>query len=100
MIHITELEKEIIIKIARSEYTCLNGEEPTYPNETSTWVGCVVSGNEDNAVLSSLIQKGIVCQYEDGKDSVCCLSDEGFKIYKSMEIIMPKKLITINYSQN
>jgi len=84
--NVTELEAAMLRKIARSEYTTLNGGEPTNADETSTWADCIVDSNADKGVLSSLIQKELVNHYPDGKDSTCQLSELGFKIYKALVI--------------
>lgn len=83
--NITQLEKQMIRNIARSEYTPINGDIPQNYHETETWTNVVVVTNEDKGVLSSLIKKGLVAHQDEGRDSIIWLTQEGFEEYKKLE---------------
>jgi hypothetical protein len=75
--NITDLEREMIVRIAESEY----GDRPEDP----TWVCVVCETHQDAGVLSSLSRKGLVKiqgEYNEN-DSIIRLTSEGLNLYRS-----------------
>ena len=82
----TKLQAEMIVAIAESEYTPLNGAVPeTLEEAGSVWTNCIVYDQQDKGVFTSLINAGLVDHSGKGSDSVCSLTDDGFAEYLTIK---------------
>lgn len=81
-LEITELEKKMLAKIARSEYTPINGAEPDRYQDCETWADIALESKEDGGVFSSLVKKGLASHSGSGKDAGVYLTEQGFVAYK------------------
>jgi hypothetical protein len=79
----TELQAAMIAKIARSEYTPVNGAEPTSRQDTETYQEMIIESNIDKGVFTTLLTAGMVWSTGRGTDAICGLTDTGFAAYQT-----------------
>ena len=82
----TKLQAELLIKIAESEYTPVNGAVPETKEDAGyVWADTIIESKSDGGVFSTLLQAGLVWYQDEGDDSVCGLTDAGFAEYKKVK---------------
>lgn len=81
----TELQKKMIVEIAESDYTEVNGARPECPEHTLTWANVVIYDAQDKGVFTSLVNAGLAAHSGSGRDAVVCLTDEGFALYNQIK---------------
>lgn len=94
---ITPLQKDMLVKIARSEYTSVNGAVPKNADETGTWANVIIETVQDKGVFTSLVNAGLVKHNGlQGKNAELALTDAGFAVYQRIEppIVTVHPLIT------
>lgn len=79
---ITQLQKEMLRKIATNELTPVNGAEPKSANEAETYADCIIETAQDKGVFTSLMNAGLVWHSGSGRDAVVGFTDKGFNEYK------------------
>ena len=82
----TKLENEMLNKIARSEFSTLNGANPTSLNEIGwIWADTIIENAEDKGVFTSLLKKGLV-EHSGGpkSDAGVALTASGFEVYSQI----------------
>lgn len=77
----TELQKAMLVKIARSEYTSINGAMPENPYDTLTWQDTIIETAQDKGVFTSLLNAGLVYSNGRGQEASCQLTEKGFAQY-------------------
>ena len=82
----TELQKQMLNRIARDEMTSINGMEPETADETNTWADSIIETPTDKGVFTSLLNAGLVWHSGDKRDAGCGLTEAGFDAYKSIPI--------------
>ncbi len=81
----TPLQEKMMNKIALSEYTSVNGNEPSSPNETITWAEMIIETPEDKGVFTSLLNQGLVFHTGGHKqDAVVGLTIKGFGVFQDL----------------
>jgi hypothetical protein len=80
----TFLQKQMLIKMARSEYTFLNGAEPNTAADTETWANVIIETTQDKGVFTSLLNASLVWHCGSGTDAVVGLTAVGFTIYEQL----------------
>lgn len=79
---ITELEQDMILRIAENDYQY---DTPVVPSDTNVWTNVIVSTPQDKGVFSSLIKKALVehtAYYSEGNpDNTIQLTKAGFEYY-------------------
>tara|TARA_R110002153_G_scaffold273383_1_gene444196 strand:- start:7991 stop:8326 length:336 start_codon:yes stop_codon:yes gene_type:complete len=91
-IEITKSEATILQAIAQNEMNQANYGIPTNIVETATWTNSLEdcellegmempSGRSISGIVSSLVQKGLVHSYADGRDSTIQHSELGFQVW-------------------
>ena len=83
----TQKELDLIVAIAESEYTELNGCEPDNADQTAGYVFAVADTNAKGGTLASLLKKGLVWFKKEKNidDNLVGLTEEGFIAYKSLK---------------
>lgn len=82
----TKLQAEMLIKIAESEFTTVNGAVPeTLDDVGAVWADIILDSKSEGGVFSTLLQAGLVWYQDEGKDSICGLTDAGFAEYKKVK---------------
>jgi hypothetical protein len=88
---VTPLEALMLQKIARNEYTQLNGAEPETTDDTCTYADVIMETPQDKGVFTSLLKKGLVLHWDyrtpqdrSARENLCRLSDIGFVAYKKL----------------
>ena len=83
----TNLENSVLSQIATSEYNSLNGEIPSTPEESITylWVDEIADAlnltmPQVKGVLSNLVKKGIIAITEDSEDNLVKILQKGIDI--------------------
>ena len=85
MASITSLQAAMLKKMARSEYTELNGAEPeSLADVGALWADCIIETQQDKGTYTSLIASGMVTKSSKGKDAAVGLTQLGFNTYKSL----------------
>lgn len=80
----TDLQKKMLIKIARSEYTSINGSEPNNYYETETWANVIIESAQDKGVFTSLVNADLAIYLGYGEDAGVRLTKSGFDAYKKI----------------
>ena len=80
----TELQKQMLNKIARDEMTAINGAEPENASETHTWADGIIETHQDQGVFTSLLNAELVWHSGQDRDAGCGLTDDGFTAYKNI----------------
>jgi hypothetical protein len=81
----TPLQQAMLIKIAESEYTALNGAPPTKAEDADTWADCVIESAEDKGTFTSMLNAGLVLHYGKGRDAFVGLTEAGFNAYLKLK---------------
>ena len=81
----TPLQESMLIKIATSEFTSVNGAIPESVDETVTWASTIIENNQDKGVFTSLLKEGLVTHTPDGVDSLVALTSEGLTAYHQIK---------------
>lgn len=81
----TELQKQMLINIATSEYTSSNGAEPECTEDTYTWLNVIVQTPQDKGVFTSLKNAGLIFSYGRGQDAEIGLTEKGLEEYKKID---------------
>ena len=81
----TPLQKSMILKIAESELTPVNGAVPKNVDDATTWADCVIETAEDKGVFTSLKNAGLVYHTGSGRDAAVGLTAEGFAQYQTIK---------------
>ncbi len=81
----TPLQQAMLRKIARSEYTGVNGAMPQNAGDTETWADVIIETAEDKGVFTSLKNAGLVWHSGEKKDTGVGLTDAGFALYQAIE---------------
>lgn len=84
MTQVTALELAMIKKIARCEYSNVNGATPKTSQDIGwVWANVIIEDSEDKGVFTSLKKKGMaVHSGNKGEDACVTLSEEGFKVFQ------------------
>lgn len=82
----TKLQAAMLTKIARSDYTQLNGGEPnTLADIDWVWANTIIEDAEDKGVFTSLLNEGLVKHSGGPKsDAGVTLTQAGFDLYKAL----------------
>ncbi len=81
----TPLQQAMLLKIARSEYTPVDGEVPQNAGETETWADMVIETADDKGVFTSLKNAELVWHSGEKKDAGVGLTEKGFALYQAIE---------------
>lgn len=85
---ITELQMLMIVKIAESEFTCVDGAKPKTVEETVTWMNVIVETNQDKGVAVSLDNKKLIDMIvypNDPRSNLISLTETGLEIYNKIK---------------
>ena len=85
---VTKLQTLMLKKIATSEFTHLNGAEPTCAADTQTWANAIIESNEDKGTFTSLMNIDLVKHDGSDTEKTVELTEQGFRIYKHMQGII------------
>jgi len=77
----TPLQQAMLIKIAESEYSPVNGGTPESANDASTWADIVIEKAKDKGVFSSLVNAGLAHHWGTKRDACVGLTEAGFQAY-------------------
>ena len=77
----TPLQESMLIKIATSEFTSVNGAIPESISETVNWASSIIENNQDKGVFTSLLKEGLVTHTPSGIDSLVALTSDGLAAY-------------------
>jgi hypothetical protein len=79
---LTDLEKQMLKKIAHSVYSASNGK-PQQAADTPTFIWDVIESPEDKGVVTSLKKKGLaeITKYKNSDDNSIELTKLGFHMY-------------------
>ncbi|MHB1630714.1 MAG: hypothetical protein ACYCQL_00670 [Acidithiobacillus sp.] len=88
----TSLQQAMLRKIARSEYTSINGAMPQSAGDTETWADTIIETAEDKGVFTSLKNAGLVWHSGEKTDAGVGLTDKGFVLYQGIEERLTKRL--------
>ena len=91
----TPLQQAMLRKIAQSEYTGVNGTMPQNAEETETWADTIIETAEDKGVFTSLKNAGLVWHSGEKKDAGVGLTEEGFRLYQSIEERLSKVQVDV-----
>ena len=82
----TNLQAAMLRKIARSEFTTVNGAEPAALEDVDwVWANVIVEDAEDKGVFTSLVNAGLAEHSgHKGRDAAVTLTEAGFAAYKSL----------------
>ena len=82
----TELQKQMLKKIARSEYSAVNGSEPDSLDDIGqVWADTIIEDAQDKGVFTSLLKEDFVFHTGTGdKDAGVGLTTAGFAAYKKV----------------
>lgn len=78
----TSLQINMLKKIARSEYSPINGDEPSRIEDTETWADVIIETHVEKGVFTSLLNSGMVQHYGSGRDAFVRLTESGLAAYK------------------
>lgn len=82
----TPLQQAMIRKIARNEFTPVNGAIPENAANTETWANVIIESAEDKGVFTSLKNAGLVWHSgENGRDAGVGLTEKGFQVFVKIE---------------
>jgi len=86
---ITELEFNMLNKIAHDEHQPENGATPeSFDDTDNIWAISIVRTAQDKGVFSSLLKKGLVGhQINGGDENQCWMTEEGFNAWKDQHEI-------------
>ena len=84
----TNLENQMIINIAESQWNEMNGCGITTSDETVGWyysedLTTGMNIDQVKGVVTSLVKKGLAVVQEDEEDNMIWLTDKGVEIYLS-----------------
>lgn len=82
--NLSKSQKRMLVKIARSPYTCMDGGMPFEASDTLTWADTVIENVEDETVFDYMMILGLVIQEGIGKDSRIRLTEDGFKEFQEI----------------
>lgn len=82
---VTDLESDLIVRIARNEMNSANGR-PTSAGETETWADEVLTSKADGGVMSSLVKKNLAwhSHHLAKGDQGVGLTELGFALYQEI----------------
>ena len=82
------IHAQILRNIARSEYTNVNGAEPSSLKDIDyVWMNCVVDTAKEKDAIAELMKAGLVTKDKGvGADACVSLSREGFYAYKALPV--------------
>jgi len=82
----TPLQTEMIKAIATSEFTEVNGAEPTSVSDIGwVWADMIIDNAQDKGVFTSLVNAGLAEHSGNkGRDACVTLTEAGFQVYKSL----------------
>lgn len=83
---LTQLQEQMIVKIAESEFNAVDGAKPERHDEAYTWLDCVIESQQDNGVFVSLNNIGMVYNCNTGSDGTAHLTEKGFSYYQSIRL--------------
>jgi hypothetical protein len=83
----TELQYNLLVKIAESDYTGFNGNveallEANDAYDTTTWAFSVIETAQDKGTFTSLLNADLVWHISDGKDSTVGLTEKGLVVLR------------------
>ena len=81
--NVTPLQADMLRRIARSEYSPLNGAEPEQVEDATTWTAEVIESAQDQGVWTSLLNAGLI-RGMGGQEGSTSLTEAGFTAYKSL----------------
>jgi hypothetical protein len=82
----TKLQAAFLAIIARSEFTSVNGAEPSDLADIGLiWADCVIENNTDKGVFTSLLNAGLAEHSGKGKQACVTLTQAGFDAYKAAQ---------------
>ena len=82
----TKLQAAFLAIIARSEFTAVNGAEPSALADIGwVWSDCVIENNTDKGVFTSLLNAGLAEHSGKGKQACVTLTQAGFDAYKAAQ---------------
>ena len=83
---ITPLQSQMISKIARSEFTTVNGAVPMDLEDIGwVWTDMIIENAEDKGVFMNLSMNGLAQHCGNkGRDACVTLTKEGFKAFQNM----------------
>jgi hypothetical protein len=94
-VKVTPLQMEMLRKIARSDYTAVNGSEPESVEDVGeVWADDVINSAADKGVFTSLLNAGLVTHLlaetrrsEVRNDNTVSLTQAGFLVYKGAAVV-------------
>lgn len=81
----TKLQDQMIVAIAESEFNGVGGEIPENKEDAHTWAEMIIESAQDKGVFTSMLNAELVWHNQDGKDSICGLTDKGFAEYQRIK---------------
>lgn len=81
----TDLQNDMLKKIARSEFTAINGDEPETWMDTETWADTIIETPVDKGVFTSLLKENMVEHLGSGRDAYVRLTFKGMEAYKNLQ---------------
>jgi hypothetical protein len=83
---ITPLQTQMIIKIARSEFTTVNGAVPKSLTDIGwVWADMIIEDSEDKGVFTNLLKNNLAKHCGNkGRDASVTLTEDGFKVFQNM----------------
>lgn len=73
------LQTAMLNKIARSEFSEMNGGYPNNNSDVgSIWADVIIEDSEDKGVFTSMLNAGLVAHGGKGRDATVWLTDAGF----------------------
>jgi hypothetical protein len=82
----TKLQAAFLAIIARSEFTAVNGAEPSALADVGwVWADCVIENAQDKGVFTSLLKAKLTKHSGKGKEACVTLTQAGFDAYKAAQ---------------
>lgn len=79
---VTPLQAKMLIKIAESEFSTVNGAVPAELEDVGDiWADVIVEDAEDKGTFTSLMNAGLAGRAGKGRDTVVWLTQAGFDAY-------------------
>lgn len=81
----TELQRQMITRIAEDLHTPCNGARPTTRADTLTWASTVIEDAQDRGTVRSLVNAGLALHSGYGEDATLELTNAGFAEYNRIK---------------
>jgi len=83
--NVTTLQAQMLRAIALNEHQPMNGGEPScFEDLGPVWALDIVRTAQDKGTFTSLMNAGLAERSGEGRDTVACLTLDGYNAYKAL----------------